>query len=417
MPDTSPRLQLPLLLPSQAQKHVTHNEALLHLDALTQASVIRFSENAPPPLPEVGDSYALGLAPEGVWAGHALAIAVWSGTNWRFQPPQSGWRIWGQEEQELRVWSNDSWVSIGPLPDGVESIEIGQLGVGTPVDPTNPLSVQGDSTLFTNDGAGHQVKINKAQQSDTAALLFQSNWVGHAEMGLSGSHNFSIKVSPDGNSWRKSMEIDATQDQISWTPATDITMRLSATVLTVDVPIEGNSVQADSLDADPLKLLKPGAFGLGRRPILVSSSDDLDTTENVVHFFGNASVGDVPTNSPSTGAAFVGLNLPVTTNRTIQLLGSCSADRLYFRRKNLDWFDWVEVCHSGNIVGVTSENAGLPTGSIIENGSNTNGTYTRWADGTQICTNDNAAIAIPAAAFVGTITKIDNDKLWIGRWF
>lgn len=31
--DSSPNLQLPYIMPSQAQKHVTHNEALRTLDA------------------------------------------------------------------------------------------------------------------------------------------------------------------------------------------------------------------------------------------------------------------------------------------------------------------------------------------------------------------------------------------------
>ena len=34
MTDTSSNLKLPFILPSQAQKHVTHNEALQILDAL-----------------------------------------------------------------------------------------------------------------------------------------------------------------------------------------------------------------------------------------------------------------------------------------------------------------------------------------------------------------------------------------------
>lgn len=38
-----------------------------------------------------------------------------------------------------------------------------------------------------------------------------------------------------------------------------------------------------------------------------------------------------------------------------------------------------------NILGTVSQSGGTPTGPIIENGSNANGIYTRWADGTQIC--------------------------------
>jgi len=42
--------------------------------------------------------------------------------------------------------------------------------------------------------------------------------------------------------------------------------------------------------------------------------------------------------------------------------------------------------NQGNIVGTVSESAGVPTGGIIERGSNANGEFTKFADGTMICT-------------------------------
>jgi hypothetical protein len=38
-----------------------------------------------------------------------------------------------------------------------------------------------------------------------------------------------------------------------------------------------------------------------------------------------------------------------------------------------------------DIVGSVSQSGGVPTGAIVERGSNANGEYTRYADGTQIC--------------------------------
>lgn len=38
-----------------------------------------------------------------------------------------------------------------------------------------------------------------------------------------------------------------------------------------------------------------------------------------------------------------------------------------------------------NLVGTVSQSGGVPTGAIIERGSNANGEYVRYADGTQIC--------------------------------
>ena len=39
----------------------------------------------------------------------------------------------------------------------------------------------------------------------------------------------------------------------------------------------------------------------------------------------------------------------------------------------------------GNLVGTVSESGGEPTGAVIERGSNSNGEFVRFADGTQIC--------------------------------
>ncbi|PLU42318.1 hypothetical protein BMJ28_07525 [Sinorhizobium medicae] len=47
------------------------------------------------------------------------------------------------------------------------------------------------------------------------------------------------------------------------------------------------------------------------------------------------------------------------------------------------WTDWTIV--ELPVVGTASNSAGFPAGAIIERGSNANGEYVRFADGTQIC--------------------------------
>ena len=45
-----------------------------------------------------------------------------------------------------------------------------------------------------------------------------------------------------------------------------------------------------------------------------------------------------------------------------------------------------EIYGQGNILGTVSQSGGVPTGAIIENGSNANGEFVKYADGTMICT-------------------------------
>ena len=194
--DCSAILALPYIQPSQAQKHVTHNTALARLDVLVQLSVAGFGATTPPADPAEGDAHALGSAPTGVWAGQDNMLATWQNGVWVFIAPLTGWRAWGQAETELRLWTGTTWA----LP-GVETENLNRVGVNTSADNTNRLSVRADATLLSHDGAGHQLKINKSGTGDTASLLFQSGWTGHAEMGLNGGTDFSIKVSDDGTSW------------------------------------------------------------------------------------------------------------------------------------------------------------------------------------------------------------------------
>ena len=77
MSDLSPILSLPLLQASQAQKHVTHNEALMQLDLLVQLTVTDRTRTAPPPGPVEGQRHIIAAAPTGAWAGQAGKIALW----------------------------------------------------------------------------------------------------------------------------------------------------------------------------------------------------------------------------------------------------------------------------------------------------------------------------------------------------
>lgn len=78
------QLGLPLVLPSQAQKHVTVNEALVRIDAATQLSVRSAAEQAPPASPSEGDIYVIASGASGAWSGRAGEIAIWSNGGWVF---------------------------------------------------------------------------------------------------------------------------------------------------------------------------------------------------------------------------------------------------------------------------------------------------------------------------------------------
>lgn len=87
------RLVLPMLAPGQAQKELTHNEALLRLDALVQATCLAGPGVAPPQELIEGATYLCGPAPTGAWSGHSGALATWTASGWRFAAPFEGCKV------------------------------------------------------------------------------------------------------------------------------------------------------------------------------------------------------------------------------------------------------------------------------------------------------------------------------------
>lgn len=263
MSQTSPRLNLPFLQPSQAQKHVTHNEALRRLDLIVQLTVRSTNANTPPVVPEQGEVHAVGAAPIGDWVGHAGDLAAWLDNAWHFVTPSSGWRAWDESTGEFQLWDGTAWA---PVPVNMQNLD--GVGVSASSDTTNRLTVRSPATLLTHEGSGHQLKINKASSGDTASLLFQSNWTGHAEMGLSGSTGFSIKVSPDGASWT---------DALSFDPNTG-----AAT---------GAAVQSDASETTAGRLMRAD-FGYGPGNLLGSVSENTGTPTGAVIERGHNANGE-----------------------------------------------------------------------------------------------------------------------------
>jgi hypothetical protein len=61
----SPNLLMPLLMPAQASKHVTHNEALLRLYALVHLAVLDRDTTQPPAAPLDGQRHIVAVGADG----------------------------------------------------------------------------------------------------------------------------------------------------------------------------------------------------------------------------------------------------------------------------------------------------------------------------------------------------------------
>jgi hypothetical protein len=411
--DVSAILALPYIQPSQAQKHVSHNEALRKLDLLVQLVVSSRQLSDAPALPEEGERYIVAAGASGTFLGQDGRIALWEAGSWSFIDALPGWRAEVRDESRSVVFDGSSWVG----PEATVMRVLG-LGVATDSDSVNRLAVAAEATLLTHIGAGHQVKINKAAASDTASLLFQTNWSGRAEMGTAGSDAFAIKTSADGSSFQTALKtqtatgrvelpagssvktgsaaqpglaflgdedtglFSAAGNQIGFAVGGAQAALLSATALTLAVPVGGTAVTQTATDTTAGRLLKTGDFGLGTA-ITLGAGDNLDALPASGHYYNSAAGNTSGNNYPIASAGAV-LNIRRSATNWVQRFSSYPSTslaaqvRLFERSYGASgWSPWVELFHQGTVLGTVSQSAGVPTGRVIERGSNANGDYVR----------------------------------------
>jgi hypothetical protein len=203
-------LRLPLLAAGQAQKHVTHNEALVLLDALAQLAVASRNRDDPPAGAAEGARWIVAPDPAGVWAGRAGQVALRLDGAWTFLVPEEGWIAYAIDEGLLLAFTDGGWRPV--VPPALQNLD--RLGLGTAADAVNPFAARLNKALWTArplaDGGDGSLRytLNKEGPGDVLSLLFQSGFSGRAELGLVGDDDLVLKVSDDGATWREALRID-----------------------------------------------------------------------------------------------------------------------------------------------------------------------------------------------------------------
>lgn len=109
------RHRLPLLAVSQAQKEITHNEALAIIDALLHTAIEGVLATMPAVSDaDVGKCWVVGPSPTGIWLGKDGFLAVYVGGSWRYIAPQDGMRIWNRASSRHLFRIEGQWLD-GPF--------------------------------------------------------------------------------------------------------------------------------------------------------------------------------------------------------------------------------------------------------------------------------------------------------------
>lgn len=162
--DATSNLQLPFIMAAQAQKHVTHNEALRALDTVVQLMVLDKDLSAPPGSPADGARYIVAASPTGDWSGQAGKVAAYQDGAWAFYAPREGWLAWAADEDALYVWTGSAWAAFaggggGGTLDNVVEDATPQLGGDLDANGHNIAFDNG--TGLTDDAGNEQVTFHK----------------------------------------------------------------------------------------------------------------------------------------------------------------------------------------------------------------------------------------------------------------
>lgn len=104
----TPKLGLPYLQVSQAQKEVTHNQALDFMDFFIQPVVV--SRTATPPTGVEGNAHIIIATATGIWVGKEGQVARYINGAWSYYTPFEGLGVWSVADARDYIYHSSAWI-------------------------------------------------------------------------------------------------------------------------------------------------------------------------------------------------------------------------------------------------------------------------------------------------------------------
>lgn len=146
-------------------------------------------------------------------------------------------------------------------------------------------------------------------------------------------------------------------------------------------------VQSSPTDGTADRLMKVGAFGLG--VVADGPNYDLSTNDRLGKTVFSSTLLSTPTGySANDRGWYQQFGTPGSTQRRGMLYDFDSLDIWTVRATP---GTWAKLFSQANIIGTVSQTAGVPTGALIEKGSNANGFYRKFPCGLYECWHTKAA--------------------------
>lgn len=148
-------------------------------------------------------------------------------------------------------------------------------------------------------------------------------------------------------------------------------------------------VTTSTVDTTNNALLKVSDFGVGA--LSLSTSTSIANLNNINLASGTYAFSGGSTGAPTSQAGTLIVHRYSSgAMRQLVLIQNGVADNTEVWTRNVwtgpTYGTWTKLYSQSSILGTVSQSGGVPTGAVIERGSNANGEYVKFADGTMICT-------------------------------
>ncbi|WP_062561161.1 DUF2793 domain-containing protein [Paracoccus aminovorans] len=218
MPEnTTANCDLPLLLPAQAQKHVTVNDALMRLDGQLDLVLQSLTRTTPPETVVDGLCWGVPQGAVNAWEGQSGKVAIGANGGWIFVQPGYGRRAVIADQGVAAIHDGAAWVP--------GAVTLGQHGSGMIArqmseDVTLGAGAWSESSMMIPAGALVIGVTGRVQQAITGSA---TSWTLGTEGTADSLRQFGQGLGKAQGSWARGL---LSPPVVFWQPAA---LRLTAT--------------------------------------------------------------------------------------------------------------------------------------------------------------------------------------------